>query len=211
MHITKEEKVVGIFQKFRNDFQEFAFNNKIVVSATGLVFGLATKNFIDNVLNNIVLPLILKSSNFILINNLPKNLKSYTGSFQIFGTLIWDIFMWFTTIILTFVILEYFFNRTFLGLQTKLTADTKKEFIKAKEKEDIIPDDKQIKKIVKESKEESIETKKIANNDVTEYDKDFIQEKKNLTEDNKKKPETFIDSYNTNDNMHMIGNSFTLL
>ncbi len=196
MHITKEEKVIGIYQKFKDDFQEFAFNNKIVVSATGFVFGLATKDFIEKVLNNIILPLINKSSRFMLLHGLAKNLKSYTGLIKIFGGLLWDIFMWFITIILTFVILEYFFNRTFLGLQTKLTDTTKKEFVEAKEsaKHSIIPDDKELKEIVKDKKIEAVQDKKNTNHETSTN-----------------KTETFNDSYNNNDNMHMIGSSFTLL
>lgn len=193
MSTTETTKAVGIFKKFRNDFQEFAFNNRIIVQATGVVFGLATKDFIEKVLTKIILPSINKTSHFLLINHLPTSLKSYTGTIKTLADFIWDIFVWFIIIILTFFILEYFFNRTFLGLRTKLNEEGKKEFVKAKKlaKESIIPDKEQIKEIVKEEKKEALE--------------DAIE--KNTKNESK----DVIELYHTKDAMHMLGGTYALL
>ena len=82
---------------------------------------------------------------------------------QIIGLLLMNTIVWVFTIILTFVLLEYFLNNTIIGLKSTVKEKEEKDFIISKKeakKETIIPTEKKLQDIkIKEKKEEIIAEK----------------------------------------------------
>jgi large-conductance mechanosensitive channel len=108
------------------DFQEFNYKNQILNASAGVIFGLASKQYIEDFLNDIILKIIklfISIELFIYKNPLT----------SIFVKLIWITFMWIVTIFLAFIILEYILYRGFLGLSsTIIKEDDKIDFEKIK-------------------------------------------------------------------------------
>jgi len=161
--------------KFFTDFQKFIFSNNILATATGFSIGVATKEVIEKILNVTIIPLLSHIANFFNVTFLKNNL--FTVIFEI----IWFIIVWIITIIFTFLLLEYFLNRTIFGLESAIKIDEKKDFIKSKagakinnlikireeDHEDIIKEKKQDAEIVKKTiKEGKSEMDKIIDNEI---------------------------------------------
>jgi large-conductance mechanosensitive channel len=121
------------FQKLKSDFQEFAFSNQFVARAAGVSVGMCTKDIILNVLNKVILPILYIIGKLVFRPKLFILFKEYHYIINPIAELIWDILQWLIIVIVTFIILEYFFNRKFLKLKTYLSDDDKKKFEKAKE------------------------------------------------------------------------------
>ena len=177
------ENIVNFLQKFYSDFQKFTYKNQIIVSATGYAIGMATKEVIDNFLKVILGPL----SKNIFAAGVPTALK-----------LIWYIGIWIITIVFTFIILEYFLNRSVIGLKSSLDEEKKKDFLQSKieaKTESIIPLSKDDLKVVeKEKQEEKIiehKTKKNGLDKINEIIDDTVDKKK---EENKRIIETYADN-----------------
>lgn len=105
--------VNDVIFKFYTDFQEYMYSNNIVVAASGWAMGNITYKLISEILSEFFIPLFITITIFIQ-NNIgilfPKN--AVVGNVLHFGSKILGIFLfWFISIILSFVILEYFFNR----------------------------------------------------------------------------------------------------
>lgn len=127
----------NIYTKFYKDLQKFMFSNSILVTASGFAIGIATKEVITKILSIIVIPIIeyfKKMSEMKLIWKYSLLLIPI----EIF----WTIITWFITIIFTFILLEYFLNKTVLGMVSTIKEDEEKNFIKSKVEAkviDIIP------------------------------------------------------------------------
>jgi large-conductance mechanosensitive channel len=128
-----DKKIIGNFLKIKEDFQEFAFSNKFVASGVGISVGIATKEYIVNVLNKIIYPLLSQIGKLILSPDFYKSLHHYHYILDPIREMLGDTIEWIIIIILTFVILEYFLNRKFLGLKTKLTEEEQIKLMKAKD------------------------------------------------------------------------------
>ena len=70
-------------------------------------------------------------------------------SLGVIGQLSWDVVVWLSTIVLTFVLLEYVLNRKLIGLKSTIKSDEEIDYIKSKAeaKVSIIPNQEQIDKI----------------------------------------------------------------
>jgi hypothetical protein len=126
--------VNDVIFKFYTDFQEYMYSNNIVVAASGWAMGNITYKLISEILSEFFIPLFITITIFIQ-NNIgilfPKN--AVVGNVLHFGSKILGIFLfWFISIILSFVILEYFFNRQIIGLVSNVDQDKKVDFIKSK-------------------------------------------------------------------------------
>jgi large-conductance mechanosensitive channel len=117
---------------FRSEFQEFMFTNGIIVSAAGWAVGVATKEFIQSFLEKSLIPIFLGIGNMFMIvgarNWIQKNSKVLTY----FSEIVWVFLLWFLTILFTFIILEYIFNRHIVGLKTKVKDSDQHEFDQSK-------------------------------------------------------------------------------
>ena len=129
-------EIRGRYNSYYYEFQKFMYTNDIVVAAVGFTVGIVTKDMIMSVLNEIFIPIFLylahtkkiEKSKKYLLNNVPGLILFFTS----IGNIFWNVLVWFLTIILTFFILEYFFNRSLLGLKTRIPENRKKDFILAR-------------------------------------------------------------------------------
>lgn len=113
--------------KFYNDFQKFIFSNNILVAAAGWSIGVATKEVIEKIMNITIITL-LKNMSFLI----PHHLIAGMSFIYMFLDIIWFLFRWIITIVFTFVLLEYFLNRSIFGLKSTIKKAQEKDFVKAK-------------------------------------------------------------------------------
>jgi large-conductance mechanosensitive channel len=151
-------KFVGTFKRFYRDFQEWAYSNEILVAATGFCIGVATKEVIEKMLNDIVTPLFAFIIKLTYVHHLV-NAEAFTSSnigymVKILGKLTWDIMQWVIIIVMAFVLLEYFLNRKIIGMKSVVKTENTKDFVKAKAqaKESIVPTRTEMKELEKTEK-----------------------------------------------------------
>lgn len=159
-----------IYLKIYHDFQNFMFSNNILVTASGFVIGMATNEYIQkNIKLSIPLyeylgKILIPYEN--LIFGIETNFTIKT-IIKVFGKFIINTITWIFSIMLTFVLLEYFLNNIVIGLKSTVKEDEEKDFIVSKKeakKEDILPTEKKLQDIkIKEKKEEIIAEKIIEN------------------------------------------------
>lgn len=122
--------------KLFNDIQNWAYANSVVINAGGFTIGYSTYYFITGML-------ALTTPLFVLISNNISNLAKIIGltktgyiylSIQLICDIIIKIVIWLSTILITFILLEYFLNNNILKLKTNIKEQEKKDFIIAKAK-----------------------------------------------------------------------------
>ena len=174
--------------KLFNDIQNWAYANSVVINAGGFTIGYSTYYFITGML-------ALTTPLFVLISNNISNLAKIIGltktgyiylSIQLICDIIIKIVIWLSTILITFILLEYFLTNNILKLKPNIKEQEKKDFIIAKAKletsnnESIIDNKKKIdiinhkdkiigKEIVK--KEEEMIEELAKNKEKKEYEK----------------------------------------
>jgi large conductance mechanosensitive channel len=152
----------GILRKFYRDFQEWAYRNEILVAATGFCIGIATKEVIEKLLKDIVKPLIEFIVRLVYIQlaiDMNTVSSSYIGFLiQTIGNSVWNVLEWIIIIIMAFFLLEYFLNRSIIGMKSVVKTEDTTDFVKAKTKakENIVPSKSEIKEL---DKTEQIEEK----------------------------------------------------
>jgi large-conductance mechanosensitive channel len=160
-----DSKLKAIVMKFRSDFQEFAFTNKFIASCVGISIGIATKEYIQNILNKIVLPILYKIGKILFSHRIYQMFAPYHTIINFSSELIWDTINWIILIVLTFIILEYVLNRKILGLKNAIAPEEEVKFLKAKKdamkKSIIIPDDDEILELKQKEAAEKNETHNI--------------------------------------------------
>ena len=125
-------------QKLKNDFQVFVYSNNIVIAAASWSVGMATKEFITALLSEIVFPIFVAAGRFPVFIMIKKYLEKKIKKkiLQTFlskvGAFSWMSFIWLMTILLTFVILEFFLNRKIVGIKSEVKEQDKNTFEKAK-------------------------------------------------------------------------------
>lgn len=134
-----------------SDFQQFMFSNKIMVGATSFAIGVATKDVIEELTTLLILPVIKSPFRYIqkLLAQSPFILnilqKQWINSISTrLGYASWAVFLWLTIIFSVFFVLEYFLNRTLLGITSQVSNSDEKAFIEAKvgASDTVIPIDK---------------------------------------------------------------------
>lgn len=160
-------KFVGTFRKFYRDFQEWAYSNEILVAATGFCIGVATKEVIEKMLNDIITPMFAFLIKLTYIQ-LALDSESFSSSnigyvVTIFGKLLWDILQWMIIIVMAFILLEYFLNRKIIGMKSVVKTQDTTDFVKAKAqaKESIVPSKTEMKELDKTEKMEEKAGKKM--------------------------------------------------
>lgn len=158
MSETNDNKVVGTFRKLYRDFQQWAYSNEILVAATGFCIGVATKEVIEKILNDIIKPFLVFLVRLTYIQ-FALDTEAFSSSnvgyiIQTIGKSIWDILQWVIIIIMAFILLEYFLNRTIIGMKSVVKTEDTKDFVKAKAqaKESIVPSKTEIKEMEKTEK-----------------------------------------------------------
>ncbi len=133
------------FKKFYKDFQEYTFKNQVLVAASGFAIGITTTDFIKNIIEDIYKPFIIFASSHI-IKLLPISTKEYPILFTFifkFFDFFSILFIWLSTIFISFFVIEYILNRKIIGLSSVMLEKEKDEYIKQKmesqSKNNIIP------------------------------------------------------------------------
>lgn len=88
-------------KKNYNDYQKYTLNHQLIVIAIGVCIGIATKDVITNIMNQIILPIIKSFGEHTLYNIIYKlllvNTKHITilnSSIQYMGIFIWNLLSW---------------------------------------------------------------------------------------------------------------------
>ena len=122
------------FKKFYKDFQEYTFKNQVLVAASGFAIGITTTDFIKNIIEDIYKPFIIFASSHI-IKLLPISTKEYPILFTFifkFFDFFSILFIWLSTIFISFFVIEYILNRKIIGLSSVILEKEKDEYIKQK-------------------------------------------------------------------------------
>lgn len=119
-----------------NDIQNWAYANNVVINAGGFTIGYSTYHFMTGIITLITPIFILFAnniSNFANIIGLTRTGYLYIIIKFILEVII-KIIVWLSTILLTFILLEYFLNNNILKLKTNIKEKEKKDFIISKVK-----------------------------------------------------------------------------
>lgn len=122
--------------KIFNDIQNWAYANSVVINAGGFTIGYSTYHFITGIITLITPIFILFGNNISKFANIIGLTK--TGYLYIIikfiSEVIIKVIVWLSTILVTFVLLEYFLNNNILKLKTNIKEKEKKDFIISKAK-----------------------------------------------------------------------------
>jgi len=122
--------------KIFNDIQNWAYANNVIINAGGFTIGYSTYYFITGILTLITPLLILIGNNISKIASIIGLTK--TGYLYILikfiSSIICLVIVWLSTILITFILLEYFLNNKILKLKTNIKQGEKKDFIISKAK-----------------------------------------------------------------------------
>jgi large-conductance mechanosensitive channel len=139
-----------LIKKFYKDFQEYTFKNQVLIAASGFTIGIATSDFIKNIIDDIFKPLGLLISNYV-INIMSLQVKEYPVIFYILSKIFKFVLLaisWIFTIFIAFFVIEYILNRKIIGLSSVITNKEKGDFmqqkIESQNKNNIIPNNTDI-------------------------------------------------------------------
>ena len=131
-------------EKFYKDFQQYTFKNKVLASASGFAFGFATNEFLVNLLNEVLLPAVNSIVKvFVAISPIPTKYPLLWSGIQFLSKLVWFLFVWIATILISFFLIEYILNRKIIGMTSNVIGEEKQEYIETKveaeKKNNILP------------------------------------------------------------------------
>lgn len=186
-----------LYTKYYSEFQSFIFTNNILVTASGFTIGIATHNLINENLKLLTPLLTILYDKLLLYNTLYFGLTKNS----IFASFMYSILMfilnfisWIIIILFSFILLEYILNNKIFGLKSTLKQTDEKDFLISKvsaKKDDILPTNTDLKKIVlKEKTDEIIGDKIIKNKEINN-----IKESVKII-DNKHKDDNNLEYYN---------------
>lgn len=132
------------FEKFYKDFQQYTFKNKVLASASGFAFGFATNEFLANILNKVLLPAINEViKTFVAMSPIPTKYPMLWSILKSLSTILWLLFVWISTILIAFFLIEYILNRKIIGMTSTVIGEEKQEYIETKieseKKNNILP------------------------------------------------------------------------
>lgn len=164
-----ETRTAGTYKKFYHDFQEWVYTNNVLVAAAGFCIGVATKELIERVLNELVRPVIYFILRLDVLDSLYEEALKHVSKnklammFRVSGNLTWAVAEWTVIIFMTFVVLEYLLSRSIIGLKTSVKREAKPDFVKAKVEagENIIPTTHEVQKLDEEIEGDIKDGKKI--------------------------------------------------
>jgi large-conductance mechanosensitive channel len=109
----------GVVDSALHDFRSFVYSNSVLSGAAGMILGLATKELVEKVTQSLAHfygPRVQK-----LIPRKAAHLASVA----------WIVLVWFLTILISYIILEYVFNRGIMGLKSVVKNKDKPDFVAA--------------------------------------------------------------------------------
>ena len=139
-----------LIKKFYKDFQEYTFKNQVLIAASGFTIGIATSDFIKNIIDDIFKPMGISISSY-AINIMHLQVKEYPVIFYILSKIfnfVLLVISWIFTIFVAFFVIEYILNRKIIGLSSVITDKEKGDFmqqkIESQNKNNIIPNNTDI-------------------------------------------------------------------
>ena len=114
--------------KIFNDIQNWAYANSVVINAGGFTIGYSTYHFITGIIT-LITPIFLLFGNYIskLANIIGLTRTGYLYILVKFiAEVLIKIIVWLSTILVTFILLEYFLNNNILKLKTNIKEKEKK-------------------------------------------------------------------------------------
>jgi large-conductance mechanosensitive channel len=165
----KTQQINSVAKQMYHDFQQFMYTNNVLIVATGWGIGTATKDMIERLVKDMVVPLIHWISKIGFINKGYNSLLEYVaatkweGFLNAVSNITWDFMIWIFVIVMTFILLEYILNRWIVGMRTTVPEQDSAQFAKAKAaaKENIIPDKKDAELLEKKIKLEEVTGEKL--------------------------------------------------
>lgn len=112
-----------LFEKIYFDMQKFIFSNAIIVTASGFAIGFVTKEVITSIMDISVMRILIYFKTQIL-----KQHQLLSIPLEI----LWHIGVWILSIIIIFILLEYFLNQKIFGLASTLKKESTNDFLKSK-------------------------------------------------------------------------------
>jgi large-conductance mechanosensitive channel len=166
---SQSQHMTTFAKQVYHDFQQFMYTNNVLIVATGWGIGTATKDMIERLVKDMVVPLIQWISKIGFINKGYNQLLEYVASTKWEGVfngvtnITWDFMIWIFVIVMTFILLEYILNRWIVGMRTTVPEKESAQFAKAKAaaKESIIPDKKDAELLEKKIKLEEVTGEKL--------------------------------------------------
>ena len=146
-------ETINLFlDKFYKDFQEYTYKNQVLIAASGFTIGIATVDLLKGILNDNINPLIVNLfKNLLAISPVAKKYPTIFHYLYNLTSILWLFIVWILTIFLSFFVIEYLLNRKIIGLSSSIPIEEKKDFIKekiaSKDKNNIIPNEKDKKEI----------------------------------------------------------------
>ena len=140
-------------KEIKGEFQEFIFSNNVIYAAASWAVGLATKEFIQQLIEKSLIPILLALGAKLMSNKRKSWIKQNLSVLSYIGSLLWIFIVWILTIFLTFVILEYLLNRQIVGLRSTVKETDKVSFAKAKlsvEDKEFAEKDKELNDIIED-------------------------------------------------------------
>lgn len=113
----------AIASNFYLELQKYTFTNKLLVTASGFAIGGATKEAIERLMTLVGLPFLTWIASKMTLGRF---MSSMTGQ------VIWTMVVFLFTVVFSIVILEYFINRTLLGMKTVVDSSEFDKYIDSK-------------------------------------------------------------------------------
>ena len=133
-----EDMFDKIYQDPRLGIQKYVYRNGVLSSATAFSVGAITKEFLTSLMEEIIFPLVMLVGNALYLDKVKGFLMSQAWGKVIhnimlrLGKVSWILFVWLSTILLTYFVLEYFMNRYLIGLSSQISEEQRFSFIKSK-------------------------------------------------------------------------------
>lgn len=129
------EMVETIKQRSIYPIQKFMFVNNVISASTSYTIGAITKDMIIGILDNTIHPIISFIGKTRFVDNISLLMKSQTMWASVIldhaGNIMWWIFLWLATTLLSYFVLEHIFNRVILKMNTTVPDDEMSEFIRS--------------------------------------------------------------------------------
>lgn len=123
-------------KKFNSNFKNFAGNQQFVVIAAAICVGIATKDAIEKILNEVIYPFIRIAGNASIAFLLYKKALDSTQSYKILhtvlekvGAVIWIFIVWFLIAVMSYILLKKVLTVDLINPQMQFVEDNTKRFI----------------------------------------------------------------------------------
>lgn len=123
-------------KNFNSNFKNFAANQQFVVIAAAICVGIATKDAIEKILNEIIYPFIRVAGNasiaFLLYKKAldsTQSMKTLHVLLQKVGAIVWIFIVWFLIAVLSYVLLKKVLAVDLINPQMQFVEDNTKRFL----------------------------------------------------------------------------------